>query len=174
MCSQDGFVEGITGKLNFSDDDETVWHAFLYWLTKHNIDFVTLFGGFVADIAIKSACFPDKYNINEFLDEAMSCLINTHITIDILKIAFSTTTTGCPLRDLLVEKAYVTVQAKTIKIDNMLILDGTSFLPSYFKFDHSMYPNKPITAVRSAEHRSKVIKRSFRGSRRSLAKLTQQ
>jgi hypothetical protein len=176
MCSEDGFVEGATGRLIFMDDDENVWHVFLYWLMKHEIDFTTLFETSAADIAIKCACFADKYNINEFFDEAMSCLVNTHITITIetLKAAFGSTTTNCPLRELLVEKAYVAVQAKTIKLDNMLPLDGTGFWPLYLKFDHTMVPTKNIPPARYTEQRAKFMKRSFRGSRKALAKLVQQ
>jgi hypothetical protein len=173
MCSQAGFVEGATGNLTFADDDEDAWHAFLYWLLKHEIEFLELYGTSAAEIAIKSACFADKYQINEFFDEAMCCLINTHITItiDILKTAFTSTNASCPLRELLIGKAYVAVQGGTIKLDNMLTLDGTGFLPMYLKFDQSMYPGKSVSHLKIAEHRAKVIKRGFRGSRKSLAKL---
>jgi hypothetical protein len=174
MCNDaNGFTEGDTGRLFFKDDDEDVCSAFLYWLVKHEIDFVLLFKASATSIAIKSACFADKYCINEFFDEAMSCLINTdfHITVETLKEAFDSTTADCPLRELLVDKATHALQAKTIKLEKLLTLDGTGFLPLFLKLDHVLFPGeKKVGATRMAEQRANILKRSFRGSRRAIAK----
>jgi hypothetical protein len=174
MCNNHDWIEGATGRLTFMEDDEEVWQAFLYWLVKHEIDFVILFKASAASMAIKSACFADKYNIDEFFDQAMSCLIDLKfaVSIESLRAAFEATTADCPLRELLAEKAVYAVHAKTIKLDKLANLDGTGFLPLYLKFYNTVCPIKNISATTMADNRNKIIKRSFRGARKSMAKAT--
>jgi hypothetical protein len=163
-----------TGRITFMGDEEDIWQVFFYWLLERHIDFAGLPADDAVSLAVRSACFADKYDIVELSDEAIAFLVDEKVEVSIeqLHLAFKTTSQDCPLREVLAEKTIAAVEAGKIGMMDLLFLDGTGFLPLYISFHGALHLCLEVDATKKASIHAGVLLHCFRGSRKVLVKHT--
>jgi hypothetical protein len=154
--------------------DEEVWQVFFCWLLKRHIDFAGLPADEAVSLAVKSACFADKYDIVELSDEAIAFLVDEKVEVSMeqIRLVFQTTSKNCPLREVLAVKTIAAVGAGKIEMMDLLSLDGTGFLPLYISFHGAMHLCLEVDATKKASIHAGVLRHCFRGSRKVLMKHT--
>jgi hypothetical protein len=136
------------------------------------MDFTGLPADVGVSLAVKCACFADKYNIIDFVDEAMAFLFDeeVEVTLELLRLIFETTSKNCPLREILAEKTTAAVEAGKIEEFDLLRLDGIGFLPLYISFHGALHLCLEADATQKASVHASVLSNCFRGARRTVAK----
>ncbi|CZT20556.1 uncharacterized protein RCC_06414 [Ramularia collo-cygni] len=131
------FEEGRSGILRLPEDNIEVWKIIVTWIVNRAVPEDLLRTDLL--LAIRCWITGDKYDIKEFQDAVMLCILaelvsdGVKLNIEMIKVSFEETPVDSPLREVIVNRRMSEYDLKGFeektKHEEMWILDGTGFLP---------------------------------------------
>lgn len=144
------FEEGKSGILRLPEDSVEVWKIISKWIIHREIPETLI----EEDLLLAIRCWTtgDKYDIKEFQDAVMLCMLielssdsdpsitDPKLSPEMVQVAFENTAVGSPLRNLVVERKVLEYRSEDYQDaqyqkmwEDLRFLDGTGFVPHLVK-----------------------------------------